>query len=249
MARASLRYDVDVVLRDRLATALRRSALSLEMPEAFREYDAMAIATGHAHANRSRTQTADRLKTGAEFIDWTSLESVKQAIASNDLSLLESQFRDADPVHQETALGLSSEERRVLITKGHFPTLLANAATAFMMRGRFADALTLYDDAIEGELHPQACGNPLFAIQDDNHHLGVNEQRARRYLERCLPHAHANPHIALNASGVWMEINEHTKALESLALAKAGGVSLKTYKNDQAYAPLRELPEFKKLMK
>lgn len=95
----------------------------------------------------------------------------------------------------------------------------------------------------------RACANPLYAVQDDNHHLGVMPERARRYLAACLPHGPENPAIFLNAAFVFMELGEPERALEALQQAKAAGVRVSAHRNERLFAPLRTLPAFVVLMR
>lgn len=118
-----------------------------------------------------------------------------------------------------------------------------------MTAGRAADAVTMMSAGIEGPFDARAAANPLFAVQDDNTHLGVDAARHRRFLERCLPHGAQNPTVFLNGACVAMELDEADEGLRLLALAKQHKVDVKPFKNERLFAPLRERKEFKALMK
>ena len=133
-----------------------------------------------------------------------------------------------------------------LLVQGHpaLSTLTANAAQHLVTQGAFEPAWVLYDAVVETEMDPGVAANPLYAVQDDNHHLGVDAPRARRYLERCLPHAPANPPIWLNAACVQMELRDPDGALESLALAKQHGCDLGPYFAEKLFVPVKADPRF-----
>lgn len=130
---------------------------------------------------------------------------------------------------------------------GVLSTLTANAAQHLMVNGDFEAAMTLFDAVVETEMDPRVAANPLYAVQDDNNHLGVNEARARRYLARCLPHAKANPTVWINAACVQMELDASDDALSSLALAKEHGCDLTAVFGERLFEPLREDPRFLEL--
>jgi hypothetical protein len=106
------------------------------------------------------------------------------------------------------------------------------------------DSLSLYDALLEvKELDLSTYCNALWAVQDDNVHLGVDEPRARRYLAACLPHGEANPPIFYNACCVLTELNDVEGALAQLREAVAHGhdtdAMAKEIWNAPMFAPLR----------
>jgi len=244
-------FTVDLVVRERLSLTLSRSPTAVEMPQRFYEQEALSVSHSHAQAHRGRSAIAATLEQDGGGIDWARASTVKRAIAAKELRRARDAFLDTDPRHVETMLALTHEERLALITLRDLSTLIANAATNLMLRRRFADALTLYDAAIEGRLEAGAAANPLYAVQDDNNHLGVDPARSRRYLERCLPHGPANPAIFLNGAFVAMELEDHGQAIELLKQAKAHGHghAIKQHKNERLFVPLQARADFKALMR
>lgn len=224
-------FDVDLVLRHHLALAQKLSPSSIRMPEKFNEGLAL----------RLRGPKPSRAPAG--------VEQLHEAIAAKDWRRLGRALRADDEAHVQVLLALPPARLRAIAEFG-LSTPLANAGVHLMVRGRFADALKLYDAVMcDAKLEASTAANPLYAVQDDNNHLGVDEARARRYLERCLPLGPENPAIFLNAAFVWMELDEHEAALDALAQAKARGLQVKAHRDERVLAPLRDRPAFKKLMR
>lgn len=232
-------FEVDVVVREQLAQAQRVSPSSVVMPAQFAEAVAARLRAAH--------QAADLRSTGP--IAWERLVDVRRALAGGELRKLAGSLREENEAHVKTLLALEPAELRALVANDQLALRVANAAALLLPVARFADALKLYDAAVEGALPPLACANPLYAVQDDNHHLGIDEARARRYLDRCLPHGTQNPTVFLNASFVLMELGEHDEAVRVLQQAKAGGIAVKHHKNERLFAPLRSRTDFKALMR
>jgi tetratricopeptide (TPR) repeat protein len=224
-------FDVDLVLRQLLASVQGLAPASLPMSSAFQE--GLALRLRHA-PHRDASADAGPLQT---------------AITAQDAKAAARLLRDDDPTHVRLLLGLDESQLRWLAEHG-CSTQLANAGVREVARGAFREALRLYDAALFApELDARVCANPLYAVQDDNNHLGVDEARARRYLERCLPHGPSNPTIFLNAAFVFMELGEHDAALDALAKAKAGGLDVQAQRNEPLLAPLRTREEFKALLR
>ncbi len=232
-------FAVDIALRDQLTSSLRVSRDGFAMPPSF------------AQAMSATMEAAHRSLTGRPKSDdalWHTVEAVRAAIEANALDRLQQNFDESDQRHTATLLGLSDAERLRLSKWRALALPVANAATLLLGRGRFADALTLYDAAVEGRLPAAAAANPLYAVQDDNSHLGVNAERARRYLAKCLPFGPENPAIFLNAAGVCVELGEFDEAVRLLGLAKAHKYPVKQSKNDRLFEPLRTRADYLKIM-
>lgn len=232
-------FAVDLVARRHLAWAQEVSPNSIEMPQRF--LDAWAATMRRSHGRYSVDLA------GPGKVSWSKLADVKRAIAAGDLKALVG-LREQDTTHTKTLLALEPGELKKLATNRTLALRMANAA-ALCLPGRYVEALKLYDAALDGQLPALACANPLYAVQDDNNHLGVDEARARHYLARCLPHGNENPTIFLNASFVLMELGEHEQVFDVLKKAKAGGVAIKHHRNERLFAPIRNDPRFQKLMK
>jgi hypothetical protein len=235
-------FDLDVVMRDALAIARGLSPTSIEMPARFyRESERRMTAGNHT----SRVHATDGK------VDWKNLDEVRKAVADGAGLRALNGLDDATPAHAKTLLALTHDERLAVVKKHAALALrVANIAAHVLARREYVAALALYDAALEGELPPGALANPLFAVQNDNNRLGIDANRARRYLERCLGNSpEDNPTIFLNASFVYMEIGEPDEAMRVLALAKKHGISVKEHRNEALFGPLRALPEFARLMR
>lgn len=181
-----------------------------------------------------------------QAIDWAQVDTVVAALNRSPPALLalERTFRDADPKHGATLLALSPEQLLMLARYGSLATRMANAAYLFLQAARWDDAMKVYDAAVEGDIDPRACANPLYVVQFDNNHLRIDEPRARRYLLRCLPHAPRNPDVYLNAACVVLELGEHDEAMRLLTLAKAAGSKVEKFLSEAFFDVLRGRPEF-----
>lgn len=234
-------FDADVVLRHTLAGLLKKSPHSISVPPQFAE------ALAHRLGTRLSAVTEHPPLVGD--LDWADVGAVGAAIRYGEFELL-GHLDEAEESHARTLLELPSETLRALaMSSTAMATRIANVAALRLPRGLFAEALQLFDAAVEGELMAGAAANPLFAVQDDNHHLGLDEARARRYLERLLPMGPENPTVFLNASFVFMELGEPDRAMAMLGEAKARGLKVKQHRNEGLFAPLRDRADFNALMK
>ena len=240
----ALDFGVDLAVQQCLALTLRVSPAAVKMPGAFLDAFDDMVRAHHEEEHATRRFSAGDL-------DWSNVNRVRAAITDTDVdwARVESSFLDTNAAHVSTLLALTHEERLTFVGHGLLTTLMMNAATMLMTAGRYADALAIYDAALEGKVDPKAAANPLFAVQDDNNHLGIDEGRSRRYLERCVPHGRKNPPVFLNAAFVAAEIGEHDEAVRLLAEAKKYGVAVSRYRNEGLFVPLQNRADFKKLMK
>lgn len=224
-------FEVDVVVRHFLAHLQQLSPSSIELSSRFQE----ALATRLVAGLGGRSDAAVPADFGGliDARDWFRLRGL---------------WRDGDESQRQALLALDFPRLATLARNG-FATHLANAGTFCLGAQDFERALRFFDGAIEGPLDPRAGANPLFAVQNDTHHLGVMPERARKYLAACLPLAERNPAIWLNAAFVCMELDEPTRALDLLAEAKAAGVKVRAHRNERLFAPLRADPRFQALMR
>jgi tetratricopeptide (TPR) repeat protein len=232
-------FAVDVAIRNLLAQVRAQPVNTVKMSAAF---DAEMV-----RQMKGTHGAPQKQKPGA--VDWASRDAVLAAVAAERWAEVSGALREQDDAHVATVCSLEAETL-LLLAKGDrdFSTRLANIATALLPQNDFETVLRLYDAALEGTLHPMAAGNPLYAVQDDWHHQGVDVTRARRYLERCLPHGVKNPAVFLNAAGVFMELGEPAEALAKLELAKKHGFDVRPHRNEKSFEPLKHDPRFQKLM-
>jgi tetratricopeptide (TPR) repeat protein len=252
-------FDCDLVLRNVLAEVQQVSPASLAMPERFSRalakrlgaHDADADAdTADADTDDTDTDTDDTDDDNVAATNWGNVAAVRAAIAGKRWKALRLGLDENRAAHFKTLVALRPAELRAFAKSGYGPaTRVANAGVFPLSRGDFKTALKLFDAAIEGPLDSGAAANPLFAVQDDNNHLGVDAARARRYLERCLPAGDRNPTVFLNGAFVCMELGEPDLALELLARAKKLGIKVKAHRNERLFVPLHARAEFKKLMR
>ncbi|MER2562576.1 MAG: hypothetical protein ABTQ32_17760 [Myxococcaceae bacterium] len=244
---AGLDFGVDLAVQQLLARARSVGPTTIEMPGHFLDaFDEMVRAH---HASEQGHDDDEVLEPGD--VDWTSVDSIRERLRQEpvDWKALEKALRDTNRQHVETLLELSHDERVALAKHGQLGLLQMNAATTLMTSGEFDKALTLFDAGLEGRIHPGSAANPLFAVQDDNNHLGVVRERSRRYLDRCVPFGPQNPTVFLNAACVAVELGELEEAMALLTQAKQHGVAVKPFKNEGLFLPLRERRDFKALMK
>jgi len=188
---------------------------------------------------------------------WASPEAVRAAIHEGRAHERANQkaFDPKSPTHRETLLALTSEELTKLIpstssggrSSYRIVMVLNEIATGLGQSGKFEDALRLFDAATTVPWHFDAtlyC-NALWAVQNDNHHLGVMPERARTYIARAKPHGPRNPAIFHNLVCVFFELGEHEHAIEATRDAvRFGYVNLAALRDEPLLAPLREDPRF-----
>jgi len=194
---------------------------------------------------------AKRKKQKAAAEDaWSSVEGLRAAVAAGDIPPLD----PAKDSHAKTLLALDHQERvdvltlRVgpggVLTKE--PMQWSSVAWKLMMeKKRFADALAIFDALVEVDHDEHNCFSlALWAVQSSNNHLGVDRVRARRYLERCLPHGRKLPDIYFNALGVHVELGDAEGAAARVndavacRYAKLGDMK-KEISTEAHYAPFR----------
>lgn len=187
---------------------------------------------------------------------WSSSESLAAALANGGTGLDES-FDRNDEGHQQAVLGLTQTQIELLLAllggpggvRRRFPNRLAMLAQDWAMKGRAADALKLLDALVEVDHQEVAAhGVALWAVVDDNTHLGVDEKRARRYLERALPLAKQMPELHFNAVFVLMELGDKAGALREWRAALEGGfdkdVAKQQLESERLLAPVRNDSDF-----
>lgn len=235
-------FECDLVIHH--LQALISEVKANTVPRSTRFTDALAERVRQIHHEASLA-----LEPGA--LDWSKPTRVTAAIAAEQWAQLAEGFRETEPAHVTTLLSLGHAQRVALARlQPMFALRMANAAALMLPRGDFVDALALYDAALEGELPAAVLANPLYAVSDDNNHLGLELERTRagRYLERCLPAGARNAGVFLNAAPVFMELGEPDRAVEMLKKAKAGGVDVKAFRNEVLFVPLRDRPDFKSII-
>jgi hypothetical protein len=164
---------------------------------------------------------------------WASASALEAAVKSGGDGLTDT-FDAADEAHQAALLALAPGVLVSLLAmlggpaglRRRFPNAVAVLAQTWAMGGRVKDALTLCDALVEVD-HQEfgAYGVALWAVQDDNNHLGIDEERARRYVARATPYGKQLADIHFNAMFVLLELGDHDAALAQLKSAMAGGFS------------------------
>lgn len=187
---------------------------------------------------------------------WGSAEAVVRAVRSGGDGLTED-FDPDDPAHEATLRALPHDALVSIIAllggpaglRRRFPNTLAMLAQKWAMGGRATDALKLFDALVACD-HQEtgAYGVALWAVQDDNTHLGVDEPRARRYLKCCLPYGKKLPDIYFNAMFVCLELGDIDSALKHLTAAIRGGfakdVARTQLQTEKLCASVRKDPRF-----
>lgn len=220
-------------------------------PDSKARLAALQAAPRPGQAREAREQQADQ-----EL--WANVEAVaeiaRRARTDEDLATLAAELSYTERRHRVTASRLPSDVARKLISDdGPNATSLAHAlgmiAQLFMQDGEWQAALALFDHLVErDDLEPVVYKHALYAVQDDNNHLGVNEPRARRYLERCLPKAPLRSGAFLNAACVALELGQRAQCLELLGEAVRQGTDLTPFANHPFFAPVANEATFKSLV-
>lgn len=181
---------------------------------------------------------------------WGSVEGVRAALAKS--AKVPEGFDRKDTAHQRTWLALAPPERqRLLGAKGN--TSLRQdvhvLAHDWMQKERTSDAQTLFEDLLAfSDMEEQVYCNALWAIMDDNSKLGVQPERARRWLAACLPHGPDNPAIYFNAACCYFELGDRDAVFEMIAKAKEHEYDgLEKIRDEKFLASLREDPRWESL--
>lgn len=136
---------------------------------------------------------------------------------------------------------------------------LSSALYKLCQRQEFAEALPIAEALIEfSDLPSEALTNALYLIQPDNTGLPFDSERAKRFLAAALLYASYNPAIHLNASGVYMHLEQPEQAMRQLLLAKQvlgsehfakrdAGFNLNDHLNDELLRPLQSHPRWGEL--
>jgi hypothetical protein len=163
---------------------------------------------------------------------WGNVVSIRQALtASRDQLFDRALLNDFDATndrHVATLVALDSTERRVLFEhcsawqwnrRGLNYSTLA-IADGWVRAGRFAEALVLLDDLVTAQYQdPQTYQVALWAVLAANSGLGVQPERARAYLARCIPHGIFLPSIFHNAACALYELGDREGARHALKCA------------------------------
>jgi hypothetical protein len=175
---------------------------------------------------------------------WASPESVRRELAAGRSSALARALSALVPEHAVVWMALDPGERRLILAGSRKARITASAiASTRVTEGDFAGALAAFDDLVTfTDLPTWAYCNALYAVMDDNSHLGVMAQRARHYLPACLPHGSANPAILFNAACVYLELGDVDAALDAAADAVRHGYSRTRVEAEAMLAPLRSGP-------
>lgn len=233
-------FECDLVLRHHLAELKGVSASSLPKSNQFADGIAQRVHAAH------RRVSGPPPKAG---VDWSNYDAVVAAIENQKWAVLALTFREAEETHVRTLVELSADQLLALArSHRHLALRIANAALFAIHRRDFVTALRLYDAAVEGDLPREALANPLYAAQNDNNKLGLNEERARRYLARCV-FDDGLPMMFANAACVAVEIGELDLSLKYLTKAKSLGASVSDFRDDPLFAPLKDRPDFRELVR
>lgn len=87
--------------------------------------------------------------------------------------------------------------------------------------------------------------NALYAVMNDNHGLGVDEERMRRYLARCLPHGEKNPGIFYNAACLYKELGQLDEVYSNIEKALRHGYEKPNQIREEGlFADIADEPRF-----
>lgn len=154
-------------------------------------------------------------------LDWNDVARVRTLLGSDREAELRTLFDPSNEAHRATLLALSESERVGLLERGERPGYMGGAFHRAVtqlsfewLKTRPRDALLVFDALLRVDNPDRTtyC-NALWAVQDDNTHLGKDPARARRYLAASLPHGPENPAIFYNAACVAVELDDIEGAL------------------------------------
>jgi len=185
-------------------------------------------------------------------IDWKTKRSIVTALDAKkpDVTALTESFDPEKKAHLATLQALEAEHLVVLASMKGLAHKLAYAGQQEVMEGRFEPALRIFDAITatksNAALAPASgLGVALYAVQNDNHHLGLMPERAKRYLARALPHAAREGAISVNGACVAMELGEHELAIDLIGKARAESAEgWRELRKELLFAPLRKHPRF-----
>ncbi len=93
---------------------------------------------------------------------------------------------------------------------------LGKIAHRLAAAGNFRAAWAAFDHVPSDTWDSSAHANALWAIQADNSGLGLQPERARKYLEKALPYGTRNPAVFFNAACVFVELGDIPACLVSI---------------------------------
>ena len=116
---------------------------------------------------------------------------------------------------------------------------------------QFEEALALCDDLItRADAPARALNNALWLISDDNTHLGIQPERARRYLSAAQPHGPKNPAIFYTGACLLIELGDVEQCLAWIALAVKHRIpELEALENEPMFDPIRGSEAFQAIFR
>ncbi|MCL2777189.1 MAG: DUF4272 domain-containing protein [Polyangiaceae bacterium] len=196
-------------------------------------------------------------------VDWSDVASVRAAIALEEAEgelpqSAVSTMRAKKKAHVQTLMSLEPSERRLLFDRATWELWGTESVNYQALQltwkwneqGRHADSLRLFDDLITvPHLEEDSTYvNALYTVQNAIHKLGVDADRARRYLRYCLPNARFNPTAFHNALCVFAELGDRAGALHALRGAARYGHDLAKIAADPDLTSLLKEAPFAEIM-
>ncbi|MDC3952757.1 SMI1/KNR4 family protein [Polyangium jinanense] len=180
---------------------------------------------------------------------WLDPTLVRSRLNGPGENALRKAFKPDNEAHAATLLALDDAERIGLLERsdafGSFRRAL-NQLSHACAKTRPRDALVIFDALLQGKNPDLAtyC-NALWAVQDDNTHLGKDPERARKYLAACLPHGPKNPAIFYNAACVAIELDDLDAALgyveDAVRFGYGGREAMRTaFRTEALFAKIRD---------
>ena len=147
-------------------------------------------------------------------LDVTQPDQLREAIAREEIARVASAYQAGDPSHEDAIGSLDDASLRALAHAPRTLAILHHAAVGLMARDAYPAAHRIFDVLVELPLDDASiASNALYAVMDDNHHLGPMPERASRYLAHALPAARRHPAIFYNAALVAAELGDVETAL------------------------------------
>lgn len=147
-------------------------------------------------------------------LDVTDPTRLREAIAAGEIGRIAASYQAGHPGHEDAIASLEDDSLRALAKAPRMVSLLHHAAFGLLAREAYPAALRIFDVLVElPPDDPSILANALYAVMDDNHHLGPMPERASRYLARALPVGRRHPAIFYNAALVAIELGGLEAAL------------------------------------
>jgi hypothetical protein len=177
-------------------------------------------------------------------LHWLNPQTIHAAMREKDNELIDTLVRfchDRDPSFAGACATSIGTYAHGLILAGDYA----------LVRELYRIALTI--DRASPDTDLTLYCNALWPLQNDNTGLAADPKLNAWFLEKCLPHAPANPAIYFNAACLYVETGDFDRALECAGLARqynydqyAGMIG--QFRKERMFREFRKDPRVKKML-